>query len=506
MDIYLRNHNYKYALEQMLLTLFPDERPSYPETEVCASSSCLISELYMDAGSKALFSHSILRINGTLSEGRAEYICSSRPYPESGLLFDRIGQKLVKLSFFNAAQSFLAKLPPWGSITGVHPVKLAARYMEENSCGKDEAAHYLQSEYTVLPEKAVLCADAAEVEIRVRHSLSSGGVSLYVGIPFCPTRCSYCSFVSHSIEKSMNLIEPYLNSLHKEINAAAAILKELGLTVDSVYIGGGTPTTLTAAQLSELISKIRSNFDLSLCGEFTVEAGRPDTITPEKLSVIEKSGVTRISINPQSMNDSVLSVIGRRHTGGDILESYHLARGIFSGAINMDLIAGLPTDTAEEFIKSLETLIGLNPENITVHTLTAKRGSGLTSEKKVILDDDRVGQMLSFSNTALRKAGFQPYYLYRQKFSSGGHENVGWCRNGYESIYNIVMMEELQSVLSLGAGGVTKLVDKDTGKISRITNKKYPKEYIESIDDIIKGKKYILDFLSGTKKHLLSSQ
>lgn len=273
------------------------------------------------------------------------------------------------------------------------------------------------------------------------------------------------------------------------------------MRIISVYIGGGTPTTLSAVQLSELIAALHSAFDLSACREFTVEAGRPDTITREKLIAIRDGGADRISINPQTMSDRVLAAIGRRHSGTAVTESFQLAREIFPGAINMDLIAGLPADNPAGFRASLDAVLALEPENITVHTLSLKRGSRINLEGTEIPGGSAVGEMLEYALSALRSADYSPYYLYRQKFTSGGYENVGWTKPGFEGIYNICMMEELHSTLSLGAGGVTKLVNPETGLIERIFNKKYPYEYTDSIDELIAAKEYMKDFYSKMHEH-----
>ncbi len=501
MDIYLIGHGYGYAVEQMLFTLFPGERPRYPEGQPAAGSDYLVSELIENESGRTLASRAVLSIGGKMSEGRAEHEYDGRPGGQ-GLLFERLGQKLVRLAIFNAARPFLDRQPPWGAVTGVHPAKLASRYMEENECGKKEAAFFLQSEYMVSPERARLCAEAAEAGLKVKRSLRPEDISLYVGIPFCPTRCAYCSFVSQSVEKSGHLVEPYLEALFGEIEAAGRLIKELSLSVISVYVGGGTPTSLSAEQLEALMSRISQSFDLSRCVEYTVEAGRPDTIDTEKLAAIGRGGATRISINPQSLNDAALAAIGRRHTAKDIIDSYRLARSRFGGDINMDLIAGLPADTPDSFKAGLNAVIALGPENITVHTLAGKRGASLDFAGGATAGADLAAEMLDYSISALNAAGYGPYYLYRQKNSAGGYENVGWCRESYSSVYNIVMMEELCHVVALGAGGVTKLVDRETGRIERIANKKYPREYIESRREAIDSKKYIGECCLAIKKHL----
>ena len=315
----------------------------------------------------------------------------------------------------------------------------------------------------------------------MRDCLAPGDIILYVGIPFCPTRCAYCSFVSHSVEKSLKLVEPYVEALLEEMESAGRLAREAGLRVRAVYWGGGTPTTLSESQLARTLDALAEAFDLSANLEYTVEAGRPDTVTPEKLAVLRSRGVGRISLNPQTMDDRVLEAIGRRHTAEDIRRSFALARERFPGQINMDLIAGLPADSTEGFCRSLEEVMALDPENITVHTLTRKRGADLNGMALSAPDGAAVGTMLDYAMERLTAGAYAPYYLYRQKFSAGGFENVGWAREGTECFYNVAMMEELCSVLSLGAGGATKRI-LPGGKILRCLNRKYPYEYIGSLE------------------------
>ena len=485
MELLLKGHDYKYAVEQLMLLSFPEERPVYVE-EDRGSPAFAESELSGDGRLARVF----LRFEGRETRGEAAH---EGPLPADPLLYKRETQKLVKLAFFHAARELTGIDPPWGALTGIRPAKLAERAMREGLT-EAEAAGRLTEEYCVSPRRAALCARAAAEAEELRRSLGENDISLYIGIPFCPTRCAYCSFVSHSVEKSLKLIAPYLEALHKEIAALGGLCRDLGLRPVSVYIGGGTPTTLSAEELRALIAALRENVDFSAVREFTVEAGRPDTITREKLLAIRQGGADRISINPQTMSDEVLAAIGRRHSGAAVLESYALAREVFPGAINMDLIAGLPADTPAGFAATLDQVIALGPENITVHTLSLKRGSRINLDKTPLPDASAVAQMLDYAAAALPAADFAPYYLYRQKFTSGGFENVGWTRPGYTGVYNICMMEELHTVLSLGAGGVSKLVDPKTGLIQRVFNKKYPYEYVSSIDELIAGKEAIRAF------------
>jgi oxygen-independent coproporphyrinogen-3 oxidase len=290
----------------------------------------------------------------------------------------------------------------------------------------------------------------------VKKALGERDIALYVGIPFCPTRCHYCSFVSHSVEKSMKLVGPFLDTLLQEIVAFSKTVQSLGLNIISVYIGGGTPTTLDPGGLSLLMRALESSFDLVRVRDYTVEAGRPDTVTHEKLSVLRQNGATRASVNPQSMSDDVLRAIGRHHTARDVGTALEAARSAGFDVINMDLIAGLPGDTPAGFRQTLAEVLSLQPENIPVHTLALKKGTKVTLDRTVLPGAADVSIMLDAAGQLLRENGYVPYYLYRQKFMSGGFENVGWCRPGTENLYNVLIMEELTTILALGGGGVTK--------------------------------------------------
>ena len=336
--------------------------------------------------------------------------------------------------------------------------------------------------------------DCAQASLAAQRSLGEQEVSLYVGIPFCPTRCAYCSFVSADVGRALKLIDPFLDALSREIRAAGAMLAGAGLQVRTVYFGGGTPTTLTAPQLDRLMGELAEHIDLSACTEYTVEAGRPDTITAEKLAVLKRRGCDRVSVNPQSMSDAVLAAMGRAHRAADILGAFALVRESGIGCVNMDLIAGLPGDSADGFRASLDQVLSLAPENVTVHTLALKKGSRLMEGETPLPPGEDVAAMLDYAWRALRESGQIPYYLYRQKYMSGSFENVGWCLPGTESLYNICMMEELHTIVSLGGGGVTKLVDRHTGYIQRVANAKYPQEYIQKIDAICADKARVAEF------------
>ena len=336
--------------------------------------------------------------------------------------------------------------------------------------------------------------------LRAKADLRPEDISLYIGIPFCPTRCAYCSFVSQSVEKSLGLMDPYLEVLCREITDAAQMVRETGLRIKSFYMGGGTPTTQSARQMDRLLTHLNRSFDLSGCVEYCIEAGRPDTITREKLQVLLDHGADRISVNPQSLEDEVLRAIGRRHTARDIEDTMALAASMGFPHVNMDLIAGLPADTPEGFRRTLDKCLTFGADNITVHTLSLKKGSRILLEGLPIPTAEDVARMLDYADPTLRAAGFSPYYLYRQKYMSGSFENVGWCISGAQGLYNIYIMEELHSILSLGAGGSTKMVDPVRGRIERVFHAKYPTEYIQRPEKIAENLAAFRAFHENMKK------
>ncbi len=378
---------------------------------------------------------------------------------------------------------------PWGILEGIRPVKLASKILKVSE-SPEVAVDSFMREYGSSREKAELAIKIAAIEQPIVNSIHPKGVSIYIGIPFCPTRCLYCSFGSNSGAKSAKLIPEYLECLKKEITYTSEIIKTNGNIIESVYIGGGTPTTLSVDQLDDLFDSIYKNFDLSQCKEFTVEAGRPDTVTKDKLRKIKEYNIDRISINPQTMNHSVLKTIGRNHTPDDIRNAMYLARECNINTINMDIIAGLPGETLDMFKYTVDEVEGLEPENTTVHTMSIKRSSKLneTLREYSLTQGSEVSKMVDFAQKTIMANGKAPYYLYRQKNMLGNLENVGYAKPGTESLYNIYIMEEVQSIISLGSGGVTKTVDRKTDRIERIFNVKEPKDYIERIDEMLHRK------------------
>ncbi len=490
MELYLIGHENKYAVEQIMLMLFPEERPVYPSGAPQGTFYARVS-LHQDSvwatATTALFRDGV-RCDGAARVRTAEFT--------DDVVTDRLRQRILKQSFYRAGICLLGKKPVWGALSGIRPGKLMSKLLEEGPSERSAKKRFMQL-YDVSPERTKLCLDTARYSAVAAARLDSRrDVCLYLGVPFCPTRCAYCSFVSQSVEKSMGLMPAFVDALLKDIEATAAAAKEANLRPVAVYYGGGTPTTLSAQQLETVLTAMENAFDLSACREFTVEAGRPDTITKEKLEVLRAHGVTRVSVNPQTMSDHVLEAIGRKHTAAEVLRALECVRSVGGFQVNMDLIAGLPEDTVEGFRNTLHMVLSLGVENITVHTLSLKKGSRILLEGTKLPGEAEVGEMLDYAVSALRGAGFAPYYLYRQKFMSGGFENVGWCRPGTENLYNICIMEELCGILAMGAGGSTKLTRGD-GKLQRFFAPKYPLEYIENIGRVCDDKQKITGFYGG---------
>ena len=487
MKLIFKGHDYRYAVEQSLLAFFPQERPVYEGEEERSAAVVTLSP-----GAKYHTAVTNLTVDGQQSRGTARADVSRI---EDDHERERVLQRIVKLSFFKAARELTGQTPAWGALTGIRPAKLTAGLLESGMTIR-QADRVLRDTYFVSPQRRELALQCAQAGLAAAGDLTDRDISLYMGIPFCPTRCAYCSFVSNSVEKSFHLVEPYLEALMAEIDSAAEMVRELGLNIKSFYMGGGTPTTLSAEQMDRLLGRLNEKFDLRGVLEYTVEAGRPDTITPEKLRVLKARGTTRVSINPQSMSDQVLQAIGRRHSAEDIRKAMAMVAEVGFDHVNMDLIAGLPEDTPECFRRTLDEVIAIGADNITIHTLSLKKGSRITLEGTRIPTVEEVAAMLDYANPTLRQAGFAPYYLYRQKYMSGSFENVGWTRPGGTGWYNIYIMEELHSILSLGAGGSTKMVDPAHDRIERVFNLKFPQEYIQRPEKIRENQEAFRAFYS----------
>ena len=472
MKLTLSGHDDRYAVEQLLLSLFPENTP------LEAVSSLHRGEVWITA-----------RASITLDGKTVQAVRRLKTADETV----RLRRRALQQSVYLAAVQLLPAQPAWGALAGVRPTKITTKHLLEGGTPQS-ADKLLKDVYFVTPERRKLAVQCSQSTVKAARLLEPQDISLYVGIPFCPTRCTYCSFVSRTVGKKTELLEPYLNALLKEIEVTGALLAKSGRRVRTIYIGGGTPSTLSTPQLGRLMDAIAAAFDLSNCLEFTVEGGRPDTLDEEKLRAIRVHGANRMSINPQTMEDSVLRACGRPHKAGDIVRAYHQAVAAGFDAINMDLIAGLPEDTVEGFCRSLDAVAALNPSNITVHTLALKKGADLFEKRGSLPTAEEVTEMVAYANKTLSALGYKPYYLYRQKYMSGSFENVGWSRDGMDCLYNIYMMEEVHSILSLGGGGMNK-VNLPDGHLQRFHNPKFPEQYIELLPRVLEQKKELFELL-----------
>lgn len=483
-------HTYKYECEKVCRLFFPAERivlPSQVQNE--DETKRVITQIREDE--KEIYFFSRADIDGKT----ASYGFYVKKEDCEG---DSIRERTLAKAIVKVLEEITGIIPPWGILTGIRPAKLMRKYL--NELGKEKAEELFRDFFEVSFEKTRLALEIAETENTCIELCSEKSFSLYVSIPFCPTRCSYCSFVSHSVKSAAKLIPDYVEKICEEIEITARAVKDLGLKLETVYIGGGTPTSFSSEDLGMIISALNNNFDMEKVREFTVEAGRADTIDENKLLTLKNSGVSRISINPQTFSDSVLKAIGRPHTGKDTEEKYLLARKLGFNNINMDLIAGLPTDTFEGFRKSLDKTIELSPENITVHTLSLKRSAEIVTENETDGICRETEKMVEYANKRLYESGYKPYYMYRQSKAIGNLENVGWCKDNSPCLYNIYMMEEIHSVLAVGAAAVTKLKHPYEENLIRVYNYKYPYEYISRFSDIKERKKETEKFYAFLRK------
>ena len=472
----LCDEKYKYDVVSIFQLFIPHEKPEFLPS---GTDKAGISGDYI-----ALFSSDGKAYAEISLNGKSSYCCDEAA---DGL----------KHGFARAVYSCFSDItgikPGWGILTGVRPAKLMRRLIEAE--GEQRASDTMRQNMMVSDKKIELCRSVAENERRITSLSKPNSYSLYVSIPFCPTKCSYCSFVSNTIQQAGNLLPEYLEKLCCELDKTAAYPEKFGLKLETIYIGGGTPGVLMPEQLDVLMKKISKCFDISSVREYTVELGRPDVITLEKLRAVKENGAGRVSINPQTMNDEILGAIGRKHTSNQIFEAFNAARSL-DLAVNMDMIAGLPKESFESFKNSTDTLLALSPENITVHTLALKRAAGL-DYKYGLGEADAAGRMVDYAYSAITGSGYEPYYMYRQKRSPGNHENVGYTKPGFESLYNVFIMDETHTILGVGAGAVTKLVSDEGKMIERVFNFKYPYEYISRFDELIERKLKIEEFYNN---------
>ena len=472
MKLTLTGHEDRYAVEQLQMALFPDN----PEGQ---------AESALHRGNTWLTATTKITLNGKTATASRRLKASEETV--------RLRRRALQQSYYLAAVQLLPKVPAWGALAGVRPTKITTKHLLEGGTPKS-ADKLMKDVYYVTEDRRRLAVDCSQSTVHAVSLMEPEDISVYVGIPFCPTRCTYCSFVSRTIGKKTELLDPYLAALEQEIRCTAQLMRSSGKHLRTLYIGGGTPTTLTTPQMIRLLDTLRESFDFSRCIEFTVEGGRPDTLDAEKLRAIREHGADRMSINPQTMEDPVLRACGRPHKAQDVIRAYHEAEDAGFTAINMDLIAGLPQDSVEGFIRSLDAVAALNPANITVHTLALKKGADLFEKREGLSTAEEVTRMVDYANETLRAHNFKPYYLYRQKYMSGSFENVGWSRDNLDCLYNIYMMEELHTIVSLGGGGMNK-VNLPDGTLRRFHNPKFPEQYIEMIDSVKQQKEELFALL-----------
>lgn len=463
MTFYLEGHEFVNPIQQLLICLYPDEEHIRGEG-LPTGDTYVISRLKRGSGGLEA-----MAVDNCGREVCLKYWGDDKNDHDLG--------EYLRRAMYLLLTANMEEKPRWGMLTGVKPSKLVLN-MLRSGMNLEEADRKLRDEYFVSDRARALCLETAKVSEKYKNDTGGKDIDLYIGIPFCPAKCSYCSFVSNDVRKWGNLVPPYLDTLEYEIKGMGRVLSRHDRRIRSIYIGGGTPSILDETQLERLLSLIRNELNVG-DAEFTFEAGRPETITAEKLKIAEKYGVGRISINPQTMNDGVLKGVGRLHSAEDVENCYKMARETTNLEINMDLIAGLPNDDDDSLKRSVQRVLSLSPDNITIHSMARKKGAPLRFGKS----GDLSYATMDRCHDMVMEGGYRPYYLYRQKYSAGGLENVGFAKRGTECRYNVVMMEELGHVAAMGSGGVSKLVYRG-GSIERISNPKYPVDYIGGRDRI----------------------
>ncbi len=477
MPVILIGNSFKYEVESTLKMFFPTEKFQFSDDIQNATGDCFVV-----AGVEDNRIYADIKINVEVMKSEKIFPTDDKKYTE---------HELCRLIYHILCQKN-GITQPWGLMTGIRPVKKVTELIAQGKSFQ-EIEKILTEKYELSPEKLKLAYTTAINQLPIIEKINRKAISLYISIPFCPSRCSYCSFVSHSIESAGKLIPDYVKCLCRELEIISHIINETKTEIDTIYFGGGTPTAIPAEDIRTIMECVQKNFDLDKIREYSFEAGRPDTITAEKLHIIKELGADRISINPQTLNNDVLKVIGRRHSGEEALRAFELARKEGFRNINTDLIAGLPTETAESFRNTLDKIIDISPESITVHTLTLKRSSNLFANGSENISNPAT-EMVDYSIEKLMNNDYQPYYMYRQKNTIDNLENIGYAKKGFESYYNIYIMDETQTIIGAGSGASTKLVYPDN-RINRIHNYKFPYEYIGNFDQLMTKKKEITECL-----------
>ncbi|QXM05942.1 coproporphyrinogen dehydrogenase HemZ [Crassaminicella indica] len=485
--VLLRGHDYQYEVSELIKVFKKFQEIEFVKDEALAEdqSFLLVSKVEKQNDEYTICAK-LIKNHKTIIQNSINCIKET----DNQKKMRKILKQKIKLSIFHVLSKFYETNPPWGILTGIRPTKIVHELMEQNFELK-QIREILKEKYQMCAEKIDLVTEIAQMERPFLATNSNDLVSMYVSIPFCPTRCIYCSFPSNPLDKGKNLIKAYLKALCYEIQEIGKILKKHNKKVETLYIGGGTPTTLTHEELEMLIKEIKKHIDLRWVKEITVEAGRPDTITIEKLMVLKREGVNRISINPQTMNQRTLDVIGRSHTAEEIIHSYNMAKQVGFDTINMDIIIGLPGETVEMVETTMKEIEKLNPENLTVHTLAVKKTSRLRANINdyPLAEEEEAIRMLEITKKYAERMNMKPYYMYRQKYMLGNLENIGYTKAYHECIYNIQIMEEKQSIIALGAGAVSKIYYKEENRLERVPNVTNVEHYISRVEEMIERKK-----------------
>ena len=491
LEIKIQGEDYEQDIRPLVKAFYPDEELNIvmPGADFSGQAEYELTLCLQPERFSISFLH-----EGIRSEAENDFsVLLPGVYYVDGVPDRRMYRNYLHRDLYHLLSEATGKDLPWGILTGIRPTKQALeRFMQKEP--EESIEKYFKTEYICSDEKTKLCIEVAKKEQKLLEGIEDkDSYSVYIGIPFCPSICLYCSFSSYSLKQYEAYVEPYLQALFKEIEYAGTCFPEKKLV--SIYIGGGTPTTLSAEQLQRLLRKVKETFDFTYLREWTVEAGRPDSITKDKLQVLKEEGVSRISINPQSMQQKTLDVIGRRHTTEQIVEAFRMARECGHDNINMDLIIGLTGETAADVEGTLAEIKKLSPDSLTVHTLAVKRAARLNAEMDRYRDQksqDAV-EMMRLCQGFAKKEGYEPYYLYRQKNMAENLENIGYARPGKEGLYNVLIMEEHHTILALGSGGSTKFNFAGTNRLERVENVKSVKDYIERIDEMIGRKQAFLE-------------
>lgn len=492
--IKLQGHSYEYDIKEMLKQYFHKENIQVvKECNSLDSQDIMIENGIKMQDNKNLFYTSIQKNSKEISKSEIQLEVPSFKNPKEK---EKWKKRQLKMVLYKAMEKRFHRSLPWGILTGIRPTKIVHNLLDEGKSQR-EIRDILKSQYILSDQKIELLTNVVKNERNIIYPIKEDTTSIYIGIPFCPSRCIYCSFLSTVLQNDRKIFKEYLKALYYEIAELGKYVKRHHLKIQSIYIGGGTPTVLQAGELDQLLTIVNQSFKINDVEEYTLEAGRPDTIDREKLEISLGHGINRISINPQTMNTKTLQNIGRSHSPEDIKGTYYLARKVGFSFINMDLILGLPGEDTEDVKETLKQIGDLEPENITIHTMSIKKGSKLKEEIKNIDlgQEERVIQMLEETQIFAKGKGYLPYYLYRQKNMMGNLENVGYCKPNYRSIYNIQMMAEKQTIIGLGAGSVTKVMFLKEDRLERMPNVKNVEQYTQRIEEMVNRKLSLLDSL-----------